>query len=359
MEATLPARWSSMVEASLPANGGNTVRGGGGTEFLSPLTAALHSVSTTCLARSPSDRNLARHSIVGMTRSPSASCIPTLGGTSNALLPSNTANRDPPTHATPNRTSQSASSVPAAGRDSGSAPHEEAVPTQPPLLLCELPELMVTPAATETPPATMATQPATTVTPVTMVTPPATTATPVTVVTPPATAVTPVTVITPPATTVTPVTKVTPPATTATPVTVVTPATAVTPVTVVTPPATTMTPVTKVTPATTATPVTVVTPPATTATPVTKVTPATTATPVTVVNPATTVTPAVMENGRITPPQSVQSRLFQAPDLIPNGHLPHTDGKGDTLPKDIDQDSVLRPHSRSLQKREGCQETAL
>jgi len=285
------------MEANLPASVSNMAGGGGGTNLLSPLTAALHSVSTTCLTRSPSDRNLSRCSIGGVARSPSASCIPSMGGTANLLLPSNTVppfSKDPSTHAASNRSSQSVG-TPAAGGDSSTAdtvPHAECVPIQLPLL-GELPKLMVTPAAIVTPPAT-------TVAPATMVTPPVTTVTPATMVTPPVTTVTPATMATSLATAVTPATMDTPLVTMATPA---------------------------------------VTEDYRSTSPQSKL-----------------ATPAVIEDYGITSPQLSQSKLFQVPDLIPNGHLPHKAGEGDILPKD---GSIPRQHSRSMQKREGCHETAL
>jgi len=55
-------------------------------------------------------------------------------------------------------------------------------------------------------------------------------------------------------------------------------------------------------------------------------------------------TPAVIEDYGITSPQLSQSKLFQVPDLIPNGHLPHKAGEGDILPKD---GSIPMQHSQN------------
>ena len=253
-EAVAQRRRLSMME--LTANGSSAAGGGGGggergdTNFLTPLAAALHSVSTTCLA---SDRNPLRPLSL-IHRSPSASCLPTTTDAVMLSLPNGviaSTNRETPPVSASTSPAHQNGGIPAGTGDGSST----AGLTQPSALV---PTIMVTPASMETPPGTPATKK-----------------------TPPASIVTPVTIETPPLTIVTPVTMETP-----------------------------------------------------------------------LVTPAIIATPPTMANG-VTPVHLSQNELFQVPTLTPHDHHPLNKAEGNDL------GSAVRSHSRLMQKREDCDETAV
>ena len=251
-EAEAQRRRLSMME--LTANGSSVAGGGGGergdANFLTPLAAALHSVSTTCLA---TDRNPLRP-VSLIPRSPSASCLPTTTDAAMLSLPNGviaSTNREAPPVSASTSPAHQNGAIPAGTGDGSST----AGLTQPSALV---PTIMVTPASMETPPGTPATKK-----------------------TPPVSIVTPVTIETPPVTIVTPVTMETPP-----------------------------------------------------------------------VTPATIATPPTMANG-VTPVHLSQNELFQAPTLTLHDHHPLNKAEGNDL------GSAVRSHSRLMQKREDCYETAV
>ena len=133
----------------LTANGGSAAGGGGereDTNFLTPLAAALHSVSTTCLA---SDRNPLRP-VSLIPRSPSASCLPTTTDAAMLSLPNGvipSTNTEPLPVNTSTSPAHQNGGIPAGTGDGSST----AALTQPSALV---PTIMVTPATMETPPGT-------------------------------------------------------------------------------------------------------------------------------------------------------------------------------------------------------------